>query len=343
MSSQKLFIGLDMGGTDIKATVTDASGKLLTDTSDKVLSLAADGPRRTVEQIKLAADKILEHAGGAWADVVAVGLDTPGPASLDGRLAVSPNLKHAEWANFPIRSAVETRCDRPVVYNNDGNAAGYWEFFRLYGDDPGKTVCAAILGTGVGGAAVIGGTVVTGARGYGGEFGHVRLPTHDLVDDGDVPTCGCGKKACAEAFVSVAALDHHVRKALRRPEWATHPLHQIPDEGRARALKCLGLAQQGDVMCQQLFDRQAMAVGLLFVQIANSFDPDALLVGGGLTESSAAFRDRFLGIVRDTFGREAFPAQAESILVDFCSDQDQAGCRGSALLARQYAQRHGLL
>src|SRR5204862_998812 len=214
------------------------------------------------------------------------GLDTPGPATIDGVLGHSPNLRHPDWDDFPIRAALEERLGRPVIYANDGNAAGFWEYHRLFGDDDDRIVAAAILGTGLGGALVWGGEVLVGARGYGGEFGHIRLPTHELLDDGEVPRCGCGQLGCAEAYVSVSALDNLLRRALARPENRHHPLQTLPDVGRDRALRLLGLAQKGDALAQQLFDRQADALGLLFVQLANCCDPDALIIGGGITESS---------------------------------------------------------
>src|SRR5262245_26677224 len=174
-TSGQLFLGLDMGGTDIKATVSGGQGEILVPSCEKVLSLAAEGPRRTVEQLAVAGEKVLAAAGGSWDDVVCVGLDTPGPASLDGVLSRSPNLHHPEWDGFAIRKAFEARVGRPVIYANDGNAAAFWEYYRLFREDPNKIVAAAILGTGIGGALVWGGKVLTGASGYGGGFGQIRL------------------------------------------------------------------------------------------------------------------------------------------------------------------------
>jgi len=337
-SKQQLFIGLDMGGTDIKASVLNVEGEVLVATCDKVLSLASEGPRCTVEQIAQAAETILGQVAGRWEQIACVGLDTPGPATLDGVLGKSPNLKHPDWEGFPIRKAVEERLGRPVIYANDGNAAACWEYHRLFCEDDRKIMAAAILGTGLGGALVWGGEVLVGVRGFGAEFGHVRLPTHELVKDGDVPVCGCGKAACAEAFVSVAALDYHLRKELRRNENAAHPLQQVADGGRDRALRLLGLAQKGDPLAQEMFDRQADALGLLFVQLGNCFDPDVFIIGGGITESAVAFRERYIGRVRAVFRSGCFPG-ARDTLIDWAGDLDHAGARGAALLARRHAHR----
>ncbi len=340
-AARQLFIGLDMGGTDIKATVLDSDGSILVPGCEKVPSLASDGPARSLEQLVSAADKILAQAGGGWPDVAAVGLGTPGPATLDGVLERSANLKHPQWVGFAVRAAFEQRVGRPVVYTNDCNAAGYWEYFARFAEDPTKILAAAILGTGLGGALVWGGELLVGARGYGGEFGHVRLPSHELAPDGDVPGCGCGQVACAETFVSVAGLDFALRKALARKENAGHPLLQVPDVARDRALRLLGLAQTGDRLALELFDRQADALGLLFVQLSNCFDPDICVVGGGVTESSGEFRARYLARVRESFQRGAFPLPARDMVIELARDHDLAGCRGAALLARQDAGRLG--
>jgi glucokinase len=340
--NEQMYVGLDMGATDIKATVSNGAGDILVATADKVLSLASEGPRRTVEQLAFAASASLERAGGTWEQVVCVGLDTPGPATVDGVLARSPNLRHPDWEGFGVRVALEERVRRPVIYANDGNAAGFWEYYRLFGDDENRIMAAAILGTGFGGALVWGGEVLVGARGYGGEFGHIRLPTHELADRGEVRRCGCGQLGCAEAYVSVAALDTFLRRALARPEYQGHPLQPLPDVGRDRALRLLKLALQGDELAQRLFDEQADALGLLFVQLANCCDPDVFIIGGGITESTPAFRDRYLAHVIETFRRGAFPLVAAEARFEFAQDQDMAGCRGSALLARRFARTRGL-
>ena len=339
---QAVYVGLDLGGTDIKATVTNRRGEILVNSIDKVLSRSAEGPARTVEQLVVAAETALTRAEAGWDRVDCVGLDTPGPATVEGVIGLSPNLKHPDWNGFGIRAAVEARIRRPVIYANDANAAAYWEYHRLFGDDDRKILAAAILGTGLGGALIWGGEVLVGARGYGGEFGHMRLPTHELVTDGDVPRCGCGQLACAESFASVAALDRALRKALERPENHDHPLRSLPDVGRDRALRLLRLAQEGDALAQSMFDHQADAIGLLFVQIANACDPDVFIIGGGITESSAAFRARYLERVTAAYRRKVFPLLAEQVRIEYAADQDQAGCRGAALLARRSAQSGGL-
>ncbi len=347
--SKRIFLGLDMGGTDIKGTATNDAGDILIADDDwtKIESFASQGPQITLQQLKKAGQQALDLIGAQWEDVVCVGLDTPGPASLDGELSQSPNLNHPEWNDFGVREELEKVLGRPVIYNNDGNAAAYWEYFRLYKDGKEKILAAAILGTGLGGALIHKGEVVTGARGFGAEFGHIRLPTHKLVPAGQpVPVCGCGKEGCAEAYVSLTALKYHMEQGLQLPENQDHPLHQMEDVENSRAKSLLKSAQNGDAFAQGLFDFQAKALGLLFVQLANCFDPHIFIVGGGLTEgkdeNSKKFIDRFIGIVKSTFEEEAFEQSAKNIQIEIAGAQDHAGCQGSALLARQHANKVGL-
>lgn len=345
--SKRIYLGLDMGGTDIKGTAADDAGEILIQGGwNKILSRVNEGPEISLGQLKIAAEQALEMVGATWDDVLCVGLDTPGPASLDGQLSQSPNLNHPGWNDFNVRAGLEKLIGRPVIYNNDGNAAAYWEYFRLYGDGQEKILAAAILGTGLGGALIHRGEVITGARGFGAEFGHVRIPSHKLLAPTEpVPVCGCGKEACAEAFVSLTALGNFMRRGLERPELADHPLHDLSDADNQRAKSLLGLAQQGDAFAQELFDFQARALGLLFVQLANCFDPHIFIIGGGITEGSGPeqkrFVERFVDLVQKTFREEAFELSGRETLIEIAGAQDSAGCRGSALLARQHARQQG--
>src|SRR5208337_4735016 len=116
-------------------------------------ALAKQGPDICLQQIadglKIAADK----AGVAVSDIVAVGLDTPGPASSSGVLSArgSTNFVHADWAGFDIRKNLETRLRRPVTYLNDGNAGALWGHFTIFGANSRETSISALIGTGLGG------------------------------------------------------------------------------------------------------------------------------------------------------------------------------------------------
>ena len=159
----------------------------------------------------------------------ALASDSPGPATLDW--PAQPDAKsHARRLGTlsATRPLPQPHRQSPSSTQDDGNAAAYWEYFLRFRDDDSKILAVAILGTGLGGGLVVGGNSLGGTRGFGAEFGHMRLPTHELVTDGDVPVCGCGQKACAEAFASLKALDYHPPQGAqgttqRKPSAAAGP------------------------------------------------------------------------------------------------------------------------
>src|SRR5205807_4962571 len=134
-------------------------------------------------------------AGVELSDVVAVGLDTPGPASAAGVLSArgSTNFVHAAWAGFDIREALAKKLGIPVTYLNDGNAGALWGHFTIFGADSSHTSISAIVGTGLGGGVIIDGNVLKGRMGFGGELGHVLIPYQSIAGTpGMQPDCNCG-------------------------------------------------------------------------------------------------------------------------------------------------------
>jgi glucokinase len=188
---------------------------------------------------------------------------------------------------------------------------------------------SAIVGTGLGGGVVEAGRVVSGAAGMAGELGHVHIPMHGLLAEGQpIPQCNCGFQGDAE---SVASLTGIAKNLL--PYWLTrypgHPLGEMSLDKAAKAVR--GYGERGDEMARKIFEQQAMAIGRLFTVAANFTDPDAYFVGGGVVEAAPEFRDWFLAKIREsTLLREEQAAVASFALVP---DLDMAGARGAAIAA----------
>jgi predicted NBD/HSP70 family sugar kinase len=328
-----VVVGIDNGGTKTNATVLDvASGAFLVDRMHEVPSRVAEGPAAAIEAMVDAMDRALAAADVQASRVVAVGLDTPGPASADGVISSmgATNFNQPAWRGFDIRGALEQRIGLPVVYNNDGNAAALYAHYQHFADRaPTTSSISAIVGTGLGGGVIEAGHVVRGASGQAGELGHVRLALDGiLADDQPVPTCACGNDGDVE---SVASLTGIVRNLL--PYWLTkypgHPLSAMPLLDAAKEVRSYG--ERGDELARHVFEQQAMVLGRLFTVAANFTDPAAYFVGGGVVEADPAFRDWFLASVREhTELRDEQAAIAEFALVPHL---DMAGARGSAVAA----------
>ena len=329
-----VVVGLDNGGTTNNATVLDSDGRFLVDHMLETHSLVQDGPESAIDALAEAFAGVLEMTGTPAAAVLGVGLDTPGPASANGVISArgAVNFLHPAWRGFDIRGALEDRLGLPVIYNNDANAAAlYAHYMRLGPDAPSRSSVSVIVGTGLGGGVIESGRVVRGAAGMAGELGHVRIPTEGLLAHGQpVPVCNCGLPGDAESFASLTG----ITKTLL-PYWLTRfPGHELGEREPSVAAKLVrALGEAGDPMALEIFGQQAVAIGRLLSIAANFTDPHMYFLGGGVVETSPAFRDWFLAKVRDhTDLREEQQRAATFALVP---DLDMAGARGAAIAARQ--------
>jgi glucokinase len=334
-----VVIGLDNGGTTNNATVLDTTGQFLIDRLVESPSRVREGPAVAIEALSASFEAILELTAIPRATVLGVGLDTPGPASAGGVISSkgSTNFAHPAWRGFDVRTALEERLELPVIYNNDGNAAALYAHFVHFGPlAPERSSVSAIVGTGLGGGVIESGQVVRGAAGMAGELGHVHLPMHGLLEEGQpVPECNCGFIGDAESVASLTGIERNLL-----PYWLSrYPDHELNRaESPAAAAKLVrGYGERGDPVALRIFEQQAMALGRLFTIAANVTDPHAYFLGGGVVETQAQFREWFLSTVHEhTALREEQSKVASFALVP---DLDMAGARGSAIAALETLAR----
>lgn len=333
--------GVDLGGTAVNYTLVTGDEKFLVAGLCEHPSLAKQGPEICLQQIadglKIAADK----TGARLDDVVAVGLDTPGPASAGGVMSArgSTNFVHPRWNGFDIREGLAQKLGKPVCYLNDGNAAALWGHYAIFGANSKETSISTIIGTGNGGGVIIEGNVLKGKNGFGGELGHVLLPYQSIAGiDGMVPRCNCGRVGDLESLVSLTGIEQNILPYLLKKN-VGHDLCGV--EANSAAKKVRGMADRGDAVCREVFRIQAHAAGLFFDEMINTFDPDALIVGGGVLEASEAFSKWFLEEIR-----RGMPNQREEqagIPIHAIPNGDTAGARGAAIEALKLARTSGLM
>ncbi|MEY2523735.1 MAG: glucokinase [Ilumatobacteraceae bacterium] len=328
-----VVVGLDVGGTKTNATVLDETGRFLIDGMTEAPSRVHEGPAAAIEAIGDAMDLALAITGRSRESVLAVGLDTPGPASASGVISArgATNFAEREWWGFDFRGVVERSLHLPVIYNNDGNAAALYAHHRQFGPDAAlRSSISAIVGTGLGGGVIESGDVVRGASGMAGELGHVQIPMDGLLADAQpVPRCNCGFVGDLESIASLTGIENNLL-----PYWLTrYPDHPLAAERSlkvaARSVRDFG--RRGDEMAMKIFEQQAMAIGRMFTIASNFTDPDAYFVGGGVIEAASSFGDWFITKVREsTLLREE---QALVSIITLVPELDMAGARGSAMAA----------
>ncbi len=330
---QWVVVGLDNGGNCNNATVLDSSGSFLVDRLVETPSRVQEGPDVAVEALARSLEHVLEITGRPRSSVLAVGLDTPGPASADGVISSkgATNFSQPAWRGFDFRAALEARLGLPVVYNNDGNAAALYAHHVHFGAEaPRHSSVSAIVGTGLGGGVIEAGRIVRGAAGMAGELGHVYIPMQGLLGEGQpLPQCNCGLSGDAESVASLTGIEKNLL-----PYWLTrfdgHELGKVGSlREAARLVRAYG--EKGDPLALKIFEQQAMALGRLFTIAANFIDPSAYFLGGGVVETSPRFRQWFLGMVRE---HTALREEQERVArFDLVPDLDMAGARGAAVAA----------
>jgi glucokinase len=333
-----VVVGIDNGGTSNNATVLDASGRFLVDRLVETPSRVQEGPKVAVDAMAEALEHVMALTGTPIAAVRGVGLDTPGPASPEGVISSkgATNFAQPGWRGFDVRGALEARLGLPVIYHNDANAAALYAHHVRYGPKAaGHSSVSAIVGTGLGGGVIEGGRVVRGAAGMAGELGHVQIPLHGLLAEGQpLPVCNCGFVGDAESIASLTGIEKNLL-----PYWLTRFRdHELGRVGSAKEAARLvrGYGEREDPLAVAIFEQQAMALGRLFTIAANYSDPDTYFLGGGVVETAPAFRQWFLARVREhTALREEQARVASFALVP---DLDMAGARGSAIAALEALQ-----
>jgi glucokinase len=332
-ASRWVVVGIDNGGTSNNATILDPSRGFLVDRLVETPSLVAEGPEVAVDAMAQALETVLDLTGIDFKAVRGVGLDTPGPASADGVISSkgATNFAQPAWRGFDVRGALEARLGLPVVYNNDANAAAlYAHSVRFGAKAAGHSSVSVIVGTGLGGGVIESGRIVRGAAGMAGELGHVQIPMHGLLAEGQpMPVCNCGFVGDAESVASLSGIQRNLL-----PYWLTrfenHELSRVADTKEAAKLVRV-YGERQDPLALRIFEQQAMTIGRLFTIAANYSDPDTYFLGGGVVESTAKFRQWFLAKVREhTALREE---QARVATLALVPDLDMAGARGAALAA----------
>jgi len=321
-----LFVGVDVGGTNIKIGVVDDQGDRLAYT--KFPPQADQPPEKTIARLKPVVQELLDGAGLKMEDVAAVGVGTPGPMDIACGMILTP-FNMPGWHNFPVRDALAKLFNKPVTFANDANAAAFGEFWI----GSGRQYCSMILitlGTGVGGGIIIDDVSIDGAHSHGSEIGHI------CIDTGlDALVCPCGKSGHLEAYASATGIVNRAKEALR-----SHPESSMLDRNEEAsplsALMVSEAAEAGDQLALQLVSETAMYLGRGIAQLAHVIDPEAFILGGAVDFGGAdtALGRSFLdGIIAEA-QRLTFPVVAKEMKISFAQLESDAGYVGAAGLAR---------
>ncbi len=333
-----VYLGTDCGATTSKVGAVWGDGTVVSTNLLQRTTRSQDGPEAVVKSwVDAAGDFLAEH-GLSWDQVHGAGLAIPGPYQRYGVLDKSPNLPDS-FTGFNVHNAYVTalsaRAQRsiPLTVGNDGNFGGVGEAQHVRGRGRG-TVLLLAPGSGLGCAFVDDrGLPLDGDTLAGMEAGHVPIPLH-LLGAKPYP-CGCGRTwGCVEVYTTLSGLPYLLAERLEK--YPDHELAKSDKPMKERAFALRGLAQQGDPLAQEIFDFQAKALGIHVAVMAMAVDPKYVVIGGGLMDPGAtsdAFRERYLGLVRETALPLLWPAQRTTLTIVPAALGDLSQAIGAALVA----------
>jgi len=305
-----LFVGVDVGGTNIKIGVVDDNGDRLAYT--KFPTQADQPPEKSIERIEPVIQELLDGAGLKMDDVAAVGLGTPGPMDIARGMILTP-FNMPGWHNFPIRDALSKALGKPVTFANDANAAAFGEYWI----GSGRQYCSMVLitlGTGVGGGIIIDDVSIDGAHSHGSEI---------------------GQSGHLEAYASATGIVNRAKEALRS-HTESSLLDRNAEGSPLSALMVSEAADAGDKLALELVSETAMYLGRGIAQLAHVVDPEAFILGGAVDFGGAdtvlgrSFLD---GIIAEA-KRLTFPVVGKELEVSFAQLESDAGYVGAAGMAR---------
>ena len=265
------YVGLDLGGTQIKAGLLDPSSTVIASMTDP--TPADSRPEVVVDAMNAMARRLVEEAGRLWSDVQGIGIGVPGLIdSRTGIVRACVNLKG--WKDVELRALAGEAMGKPVVVDNDANAAAFGEFSIALKRNTGLHHLALVtLGTGVGSGIVLNRRVFHGGGGLAGEVGHMIVEPNGHL-------CGCGQYGCLEQYASATAVVRQATELMVAGKRSS--LRPQVDNGTLSTQDVFIAAAQGDLVAERLVDDLASYLAIACINLCRIIDLQAIVIGGGV-------------------------------------------------------------
>ena len=287
----KYGFGIDLGGTTVKIAYFDEEGNLLE--KWEIPTVTANGGSAILPDIAASVNGYLAEKNISKDSIIGIGIGVPGPVDNQGTVNKCVNLG---WGVFNIQDELSKLCGFPVKAGNDANVAALGEAWK--GGGAGcKNMVFATLGTGVGGGIVVGGEVVHGVHGAGGEIGHVTLNKYETEQ------CGCGKRGCAEQYCSATGIVRIANRVMALS--ARESILRGKEELTCKDIFDAGKA--GDALALEVLDHYFDYLGQFVAGICCVTDPEVVVLGGGVSKAGQMLLDG----VRPYFDKYIFHASNE--------------------------------
>lgn len=307
-------LAVDLGGTNVRAALVGSDGTIRHLVNRP--TLGQEGPDAVIDRMAALVGEVVAHENPS--QDIAVGVVVPGMIDSNaGVVYFGPNIPG--WHDIPLRAMLESRLNRTVFIGNDANSAALGE--SRFGSGRGsKDMIYIALGTGVGGGVISHGHIVGGKRGFGGELGHVSI-------DPTGPRCSCGGIGCIESFVGGWAI-------VRDAELLVHSLRsdelvRMSHQAAITPEMVANAAAAGDPGAQSIFNRAGLALATGIGGLINIFNPELLVIGGGISKSG----DLLMKPFREALPSYTLPSIYAEVTIRESSLGLNTGIYGAAALA----------
>jgi glucokinase len=312
-SNSNLVVGVDVGGTTIKAGIVSSDGAVRY--SNKFPTCAEQGPATVIRQIKTAAQDALRHTSGQ--SVQGIGIGCPGVVDDEGVVKAPPNF--VEWDEVPLKAELARLFPGvPVSVENDANAAAIAES-KFGAGVQYPNFLFVIWGTGVGGGIILNHKIFRGPTGGAGEIGHVSI-------DYNGPQCNCGNVGCVEAYVGQRYLSQRTAERLQ-----AHPDSKIlqlvgGDFSKIEPVYISQAANEGDPLAREILLEAGQLLGVALAGVMNIMDLRVSIIGGGISAAG----DFVMQAVQDSVVRHVLKPLRKDIRVLAAKLGNEAGLLGAA-------------
>ena len=308
--SNKLFVGIDLGGTKIYTALANENGEIIREIIKP--TEANKGYEQILHKIKESINYVIKEVDKK--DIVAIGIGSPGPLDVKNGLIVDP--ANLPFRNFNIVKAIEEEFEIPVFLDNDANVATLAEF--KFGAGKGTTNMVFITAsTGVGAGAVLNERIYRGSTSNAIELGHTTI-------DYSGNRCGCGNKGCVEAISSGTAIKKSADEALKSNVYTT-----LRNYETVTAAEVFKEAENGDRVSNEILREALGYLGVAVSNAANTFDPDMIVIGGGVSNGGQIVFD----IIDQEMKKRCLTPILKHCVVKKTELGGQAGVLGAVALA----------
>jgi glucokinase-like ROK family protein len=316
-------VGVDFGATHLNLLVADLSSRIQEE-MEYAIDIQ-DGPENCLNQADGHVRELLAKAGIPFDDVLAFGVDVPGPIVTEAGMVVAPPIMPG-WDRYPIRGTLEKKWGRQVSINNDAEMGvlGEWASGAGRGE---RDLVFIKVGTGIGAGLLIDGQIYRGVSGSAGEIGHLTI-------DENGPLCACGNYGCLEAVAGGRAIAQQAQQAVKEGHRTTlshfHPTESITARDVAAA------ARRGDLLAQQILTKAGTHIGIAIAGLVNMFNPGMIIIGGGIAQTG----DIILEPIRQAVQRRSLPAATRIVRITTSMLGRRSSSMGAVIQAITIALRN---